>query len=139
MQYRKTNYGYIVVLELGESVMESLRSFAEKENILHGTFSGIGAVRATECCIYDIAAKKYKCRTFDDAHEVLSLSGNFAKVDDAPFVHAHIVLGNGEMQAYGGHLKEAIVAVTLEIAVTVDPSPIARTQNDAIGLKLITL
>lgn len=139
MQYRKTQYGYVVVLAKGEEVIASLTEFAETEKIAHAAISGLGAVEDAECCYYHLPNKEYLCQTFSDAREVLSLTGNIAIVEGKPFVHAHVVLGDREMQTAGGHLKEAIVAVTLEIAVAVDGTPLGRQYAEDIGLKLLKL
>lgn len=139
MQYQKTSFGYTVVLAKGELVMETLTAFAATEKIAHAWLSGLGAVEHTECCAYDLATKEYVCCTFEDTHEVLALTGNITIVDGKPFIHAHVTLGSMEMRACGGHLKEAIVGVTLEIAVHTSTNVLSRVHDAAIGLNLITV
>ena len=70
--------------------------------------------------------------------EVLTLTGDIASADGAPKVHAHVVLGRRDGQTIGGHLIEAHVRPTLEIALTVSPAALVRRRDRESGLDLIT-
>lgn len=54
-------------------------------------------------------------------------------------LHLHIVLGDEKFQAYGGHLKNAVVSATCEIAIFELDSKIKRKYDDEIGLNLLDI
>ena len=130
---------YQVVLDQGEKVIETLTDFCERRGIKSGALKGIGAVRHSEIGYYDLSTKEYSFKTYDDDLEVVSLIGNISLVEEKPFIHAHITLGNRDMNTVGGHLKECMVAVTLEIHLITFNEHFTRTHNEHIGLNLLDL
>ena len=120
--------------------MASLVSACKDAGVSAGSLSGLGAVNNTEIAYYDLETKEYLTKRFEDDREVVSLVGNVALVEGEPFIHAHVALGDRDMQMVGGHLVEATVAVTLEVSISVIPdATFQRTLNDMIGLKLLQL
>lgn len=117
--------------------METLTSYCATKAISAATISAIGAVENAEVCFYDLPTKSYICKTMCDPHEVLSLSGNVTIKEGKPFVHAHTVLSNKEGRVSGGHLKEATVAVTLEVTLIPLSGTYERRLDESIGLFLI--
>ena len=128
-----------LALEQGENVIETLTDFCERRKIKSGVLWGLGAVRNSEIGFYNLETKEYIFKTYPDDREVVSLVGNIAIVDEKPFVHAHISLGDKDMNMVGGHLKECVVAVTLEIHLTTFNEHFNRTYNENIGLNLLDL
>ncbi len=61
--------------------------------------------------------------------EVLSLNGNLGTFEGAPIVHAHITLGDSDYVVRGGHVKEAVVSLILEITIVPTTKPITREWN----------
>ncbi|HHS50663.1 MAG TPA: DNA-binding protein [candidate division Zixibacteria bacterium] len=136
MQYRKENDLYLIALEIGDEVLESVIAFAEAEGIEGGVFSGIGAMNEAEIGWFDLENKEYRRREILGQRELLSLMGNFARDrGGAPIVHCHVVLGRGDFACEGGHLFHGRISVTGEIIFT-PTSPISREFNEASGLKL---
>lgn len=132
----------MLVLERGEEMISTLTDFCTEEGIHNAFFQGIGAVEQVEIGYYDLATRSYVFRQEDAVFEVASLQGNVALVDGAPFVHAHAVLSRTDdsCACIGAHLKQASVAVTLEISLTdLSNSSFERQQDEAVGLKLINL
>jgi len=141
MESRKTNIGYVVVLSRGENVVETLTDFCAKENISTATFTGIGAVERVKIGYYDLGKREYFFRDEVGIFEVASMQGNVALVDGKPFIHAHAALSRCDetCACIGAHIKEAFVAVTLEIFLTLLDTTLSRTMNDDIGLKLLSI
>jgi predicted DNA-binding protein with PD1-like motif len=74
---------------------------------------------------FDPTRKQFKAITRHEPLEVLTLSGAVALGADAnPIVHAHMVVGDSEGNARGGHLLSAIASPTLEVYVTCFPQPL---------------
>lgn len=141
MRSKKTNTGFVVVLARGEEVIKNLTDFCAKEHIRAATFTGIGAVEHVKIGYYDLEKKEYFFRDESGVFEVASMQGNVALVDDAPFIHAHAVLSRCDetCACIGAHIKEAYVAVTLEVFLIPLDMQLSRTLNGDIGLKLLDL
>ena len=139
MRAKKTSAGYVLVLGRGENVLETLTDFCAKENITAATLSGIGAVERVKIGYYDLAKREYFFRDEPGVFEVASMQGNVALVEGKPFIHAHAVLSRCDptLECIGAHIKEAFVAVTLEIFMTVLGTAVERKLDQSIGLKLL--
>ena len=134
MQYKKSGNTYLVYLERGESMVDVLTNFCKEHHILNGHISGIGAVNNIELGSYDTSKREYIKKTFQDDHELITYQGNIMLLDNKPFIHAHITVGNHNMEIFGGHLFKANIAVVGEFLIhKIDGSSI-RTFNDKIGL-----
>jgi len=68
---------------------------------------------------------------------VLSLIGDIAPDDDAPKVHAHVVVGRADGAAHGGHLLDGRVWPTLELVLSDAPKRLRRRTDPETGLALI--
>lgn len=129
LDYRKDGNNYLLVLKRGQSVIASLTAFMEKEKLPGASISGIGAVQNVEVAYYDLETKKYKYKKFEPSMEVLSLNGNLGYFENKPIVHAHIALAGPDYTVHGGHVKEAVVSLILEIFITPTTKPITREWN----------
>lgn len=141
MKSLKTDTGYMLVFERGESLIPTIVDFCTEEQIQGGIFRGVGAVERVKIGYYDLPKKEYVFREEPGVFEVASMNGNIALVDGKPFLHAHAVLSRCDetMECIGAHIKEAFVAVTLEVFVTPLKSPLTREHDESIGLKLLKL
>ncbi len=141
MRHRREDTLDVIVLARGESLIESLTTLAAQEGITHASFQGIGAVEDVTIGYYELATKEYHFNTYTETFEVASMQGNIALVEGKPFVHVHAVLSRCDetLGCIGGHIKDARVAVTLEIHLRRGVEAITRLPDDTIGLKLITL
>ena len=134
MQFKQHDNTYFVYLEKGEKVVNVLTSFCKKHNILNGHISGIGAMNNIELGAYDSASKEYIKKTFKEDHELITYQGNIMLLDDKPFIHAHITIGNHNMEIFGGHLFSMNVAVVVEFIIQKIDGNSKRTFNNEIGL-----
>ncbi len=134
---------FVLRLVRCEDVFATIGAFCEKEGIANGSFRAIGAVEKSKIGYYDLPTKKYGTKDYPDAMEVASMTGNIALVDGKPFIHCHAVLSGiasgTENQPIGGHVFEAVVAVTLEVHLEAYAEPVERHLDDDIGLKLLSL
>jgi predicted DNA-binding protein with PD1-like motif len=141
MQFRlqQTAQRYVIRLARGELVMESLTRFCREHAIQSGIFTAIGAVEHVSLGYYNLTTREYAFQTYESPVEVASMTGNIALVEGEPFVHAHVVLTDTENRAFGGHLEEATVAVTLEVSLVADAGSTERRLDETVGLKLLDL
>lgn len=129
---------WLVVLDRGQMILESLNQIAAKENILGGHLSAIGALQKPELGFYELHEKNYIRKTFDSGDfELISMNGNISLKDGQPYVHAHAALGLADFSVIGGHLFDAEVAVTAEIYITPFGAMPERAMDEKLGLATI--
>jgi predicted DNA-binding protein with PD1-like motif len=139
MKYFVFGSHYIVRLDAGERIVETLKALCERDGIGGGYFHGLGAVGEAEIGHIDPASNDYTWLKLTGPREIVSLYGNVTTVDGKPFIHAHVALGDGTFSVRGGHLKEAVVSVTCEITLTRFRDDIGRKKNAKTGLSLLAL
>ncbi len=136
MEYVKKEGTLILRLERGEEIVSALKSLQKKENIPSAAFSGIGATDSATIGVYRMAEKRYEAVELSGDMEIAALTGNLtADGEGEPYVHAHIVLGNGR-NAYAGHLNSAVVSATAEIFVFATDVPVSRRFDAETGLNV---
>jgi len=139
VQWQSTRYGFVVRLDPGEEIVDSLRAFALARGIRAGALSGIGAAGPCELGYFIPGTHEYVRREFPGEYEIGSLTGNWSEFDGEPFPHCHAVLGGDDFVAYTGHLFRAIVTVTCEIHVITDPGIVRRTRRPDLGFNPLDL
>ncbi len=139
MKYFVLGSTYVVRLDAGEKIIETLKALCERDGIGGGYFHGLGAVGEAEIGRFDPESNAYTWDRLSGPYEIVSLYGNITVADGKPFIHAHIALGDDTFAVRGGHLKEAVVSVTCEITLTRFRDEIARTKDGASGLWKLAL
>ena len=134
MQHKQFDNTYFVYLEKGEPVIDVLTNFCKEHNIYNGYISGIGAMNNIEIGAYDTNTGEYIKKLFKEDHELITTQGNIMLLDDNPFIHAHITIGNHNMEIFGGHLFSMNVAVVGEFIIQKVGSKHSRKFNNDIGL-----
>jgi len=138
MKTKRTETGFLVVLDVGDEIVNSLKTLAASERIGLASLSGIGAVRNAVVGYLDLTQKQYLKREFGpESMELLSLLGNLTVLDGEPVVHCHVVLADREMKTFGGHLFEATTSVTVEMFVRVFEGEVPRQFDPASGANLM--
>ena len=139
MQFQKVGKDYLINIDKDEKVLETLTRFCKENGIKNAKLSGIGAVKETEIGAYDLPNKEYIKREYSEILELLSLEGNVALKDGEPFIHAHVVLSDHNMQTLGGHLFETTVGVAGEFFLTQFNGNAYRELKPDIGLACMCL
>jgi predicted DNA-binding protein with PD1-like motif len=140
MKVKRTETGFLAVLDAGDELISSLKRIAVSERIGLASIQGIGAVREAVLGYLDLDQKQYLKRQFgSDSMELVSLLGNLALLEEEPVVHCHVVLGDREMRTFGGHLFEAITSVTVEIFMRVFEGEVLRQLDPNSGANLLSI
>jgi len=139
MQYKQVKDDFFIYIEKNEKVMDSITKFCKNNNINNAKISGIGAVKMSEIGAFDTIAKEYIRKEFNEILELISFEGNVTLKEGKPFVHAHVVLSNHEMQTLGGHLFETTVAAVGEFFLRKFDNNAFREMNQDVGLPCISL
>jgi len=140
MKVRRNETGFLVVLDVGDEIIESLKKLAVTERIGEASLTGIGAVRDVVLGYIDLDQKGYLKRELGaESMELVSLTGNLATLKGEPVAHCHAVVGDREMRIYGGHLFQAVTSVTVEIFLRVFDGEIMRQFDPDSGASPIVL
>jgi predicted DNA-binding protein with PD1-like motif len=137
MKHIRAGSTYVIRLDRGEKVVETLTRFCEKRKVRSAFFQGIGTCRRAELGFFLMDKGRYKFRKVPGDQEITSLTGNVSLLDGKPFIHAHIVLGGSDFISHSGHLKEAEVLATCEIVLTPLSRSLTRTHSRSTGLTLL--
>jgi uncharacterized protein len=136
-EYPKT---FAVILDTGDEILSSLKSFARTEHLAGSSFKAIGALSAVDLGWLNWETRKYETAVkLQEQVELLSLIGDIALKDDEPQVHAHLVIGRQDGTAHGGHLLSATVRPTCEIVITESPQHLQKEIDPVSGIALIRL
>ncbi|HEY2004351.1 MAG TPA: DUF296 domain-containing protein [Candidatus Saccharimonadia bacterium] len=130
------DHSYVLRLELGDDIHESVQSFCNGNNINNAAIQGIGSVDSPTLAHYSIKTKQFTDKHLDGIFEVTSLLGNVALVDGKPFAHIHVTVSGLDMLAHAGHLVKGECSATLELIITAYPSHHWKADDAAIGLKV---
>ncbi len=139
MEYQPVKDGFLIRLHRNEKVTKTLLNFIKENQIQGGIITGIGAVENVTLGYFDRNEKQYLRREFKDIYEVVSFKGNISYVNDEPFIHAHIVLGDRDFNSHAGHFFEGTVAVTMEIFLRTFSDRIQREPDEDLQLNLLKL
>ncbi len=130
---------FVLVFDKGDEVMAELLGFVRTEKIVSAHFNALGAFSDVTFGFFERERKDYK-RINAGQVEVMSLVGNVATTPvGEPKIHVHVVVGDKNGAAHGGHLIEAHVWPTLEMILIQMPESLVRKIDDETGLALIDL
>jgi len=139
MQTKKITDGFVVKLDKGEQLVDSLIKFARQEKVDSGSVTGIGAVTNVTLGYFDREQKKYLEKKFEEVYELVSLVGSIATINYQPILHLHIIISDRNYKVYAGHLFSAEVAVTAEMFVRAYPERLLRKKDPQFRLNLLDL
>lgn len=137
MEYRKFDDTYVVRLNKGEEVIESLKQLCKNENIELAEITGLGASDLVEIGVFNVNTKEYNTKVFEGMFEITSLVGNVTRKDSEVYLHVHINFGDEDGIVKGGHLVKSRISATSEIIVRKINGNVGRKLSDEIGLNLL--
>ena len=137
MKFKKIGSKWIVRIDKGEEIVETLKQFCKENKIKLGTISGIGATDRVTIGLFETKNKQYHSQELIGDYEITNLSGNISTMNDEIYLHLHINLADSKYNAYGGHLNSAIISGTGEIVIEEIEGEIERGLNEEVGLNLL--
>lgn len=138
MEYRRFGTDYVVRIDRGEEILASLSALCEKEHILLGTVSGIGAVGDVTLGVFNREKFAYESETYQGDYEIASCSGNISTMEGRNYLHIHMVIGNTKTgDCHGGHLNRGVISLTGEFFVHQIEGEVDRAYSNEVGLNLI--
>ena len=139
MKTKKFPQFYIVRLEKGEEIIQSLNRVVRENSITGGFFFGLGVGKDLRLGYFDAHTQQYKEKKFEGEYEFTSFSGNISKFDEETMIHCHINITDKNFNAFGGHLFEGYVPATLEVIILPLNGELIRKTDKETGLKLLEL
>ena len=134
MQYGQFGDTYMLRIDYGEEILQSLKQMCEQEGIRLAEVNAIGAVDHAVVGIYDTVNGRFQERAFDEPMEISALSGNVTRRDGQVHAHLHATLCDGEQRAFGGHAIELRISVTCEMFIRALPGEVGRRVDGDTGL-----
>jgi len=102
----------------GEDFYKTLYKILKIYNIESGLIVGAtGMLKNFKIGWFNDETHLYEVEEIETPHELLSLNGNISLKDEEIFAHIHASLGTPDRKAVGGHLFEALIYNTVEMAV----------------------
>jgi predicted DNA-binding protein with PD1-like motif len=140
MQSRKlSDNEYILVFTYPDvEVMQALQDFAVEHNVQSGRLQAIGSVSSATLAWWSNTTKAIEKTTFDGQFEVVSFLGNISANDACPRIHAHTIL-TGPSGIVAGHTVSLTPRASVEVSMTVFPTPFERQKSADFGLCIIGL
>ena len=133
MKAQATRFGWVLRMDAGEEIVETLRAFVTDRDIRCASVSGLGAVGETDLGFFVRATGQYVTRRFTGEHEIGSLTGNISELDGRPFPHCHAVIAGNDFVAHAGHLFRGVVTVTCEVSLVTSPEALRRATRPDLG------
>jgi predicted DNA-binding protein with PD1-like motif len=127
---------YAVIFSKGDEVVSGLTEFAKEYNVKSAHYQAIGEALHIEVGCFDYQRKEFLVIPIDSA-EVTSFIGNIAWYNKKPVIHTHITASLKDSSVKGGHLLKLIVGPTLEVIVTIEPTPLYKKLNEEFQAGLI--
>ena len=128
---------YVIILAKGDEVMSGLTDFARQNKVTSASFTAIGAFSHATVAWFDDARKEFRLIPIEQQVELVSMIGDIALANEQPAVHTHVAVASSDGTVRGGHVINAFVFPTLELFMTVYPTPLHKESDEATGLKLI--
>lgn len=138
MDYRKFGSTYMLRIDVGEEIIESLKAMCAREGVRLAQVSAIGAADKASVGVYDLAEKRYHQEDLEGFMEIASLSGSVTEMNGEPYIHLHAALADQRNAVHGGHVISMRVGATCEMFVQALEGSVTRVKDEGLGINLWT-
>jgi len=129
-----TTRPFILVLDNGDDLLESIARCAKDAKLSGASFSGLGQVHNPTLAYFSSNPQdKPTLTTFSGYYELASLNGNVSVNGDRYYPHAHAVLADKKFHGIAGHVDSAKVGLTAEITIVPLTGSVERTVDAKTG------
>lgn len=139
MHFKKCGSRWILRLDKGEELVETLVRFCSEQGVGAASVSGIGAADRLVLGYFETAAKKYHSFEREGDHEITALIGNVTTLEGRVSLHLHATVSDTACRAFGGHLSSARISGTCEVVLDPLEGAIGRKFDPDVGLNLLDL
>ncbi len=128
---------FVLKLERGDELVETLTAFCIREKISAGFFVGLGASSYLNMASYDLEKKEYESQEFNETLEIANLTGNVAEQDGKLVIHVHGTFSKRDLSAIAGHVTKLIIGGACEIKFEKLDTTLNRKFDPVTGLNLL--
>lgn len=129
-----TTQAFILVLNSGDELLESITKCAKDAKLLGASVSGLGQVHNPTLAYFTSKPNdKPTLTTFSGYYELASLHGNITNNENQYYTHLHAVLADKKFHGIAGHVNKAKIGLTAEITIIPFTASIQRTVNPKTG------
>ncbi|MEO0206135.1 MAG: PPC domain-containing DNA-binding protein [candidate division WOR-3 bacterium] len=139
MHLKKLKNYYVLRLQKGEEIVQTLTDFVKKTNLKGGFLYGLGVGKMLTLGYFDAHNKSYIKKQFKGDYEFTSFLGNISYFEKQPVIHIHVTITDKRFNASGGHLFSGYVPATLEIMVFPVDKKLVRKKDVDTGLNLLKI
>lgn len=139
MEFKKINNTWILRIDKGEKIIDSIKKFSKINKIKLASISAIGAATNIRIGYFNLETKVYNETVFNKKYEITSLIGNLTTKDNEPYLHMHINFSGEDCITYGGHFVEGKVTAVCEIILKEIEGEVTRYFNEDSGLNVMSL
>ncbi len=131
MDFREDKNAIIVIMKNGEDLKENLLTLAQtfKNYPLMAIVTALGMLKDVKMGYWN--GKEYEIHEEKEPCELLGISGIITPGIEPQF-HLHLILGNREGVAKGGHFMEAKVCNTLEMILVKSEIKVERYEEGGL-------
>ena len=138
MEYRKYGNDYVLRIDKGEEILQTISQVCQQEGILLGTVNGIGAVGEVTLGVFNTKKFQYGSVEYKGDFEIASCMGNISTMNGNTYLHIHMAVGNSkEGEVHAGHLNRGVVSLTGEFFLHKIEGEVDREYSEEVGLNLI--
>lgn len=141
IKYQETDTdSFLIRLDSGDDIIESLEKFANIEHIQSASFQGLGSLQRARIGHFDFQnTHQYNFHEFREDLEVLSAIGNITLLENKPIVHVHLSLSRRDCSQIGGHADRGCIVNLLEIQLKKMKTVFHRKKDAKFGLNIIEI
>ena len=136
MEFKRYGDTYMVRIDVGEEIMETLMNLCEAEDIRLAQVDAIGASERAVLGVYDLEHQCYCRNELIGIMEITSLSGNITQMNGRPYIHLHTTVTGDDQKVHGGHVISMRVGMTCEMFVRVLDGDVTRERDANLGINL---
>lgn len=138
MDYRKFGDKYLIRLDRGEEIVESISEICRENDIKLGQIIGFGTTNHAQLGLLETSTKNYYPEVFTTDNEITSIIGTVSRKDGEVYLHIHMSMANPDHEVMGGHLDYAVVSAVAEILIIEFDGTAGRVWSDDVGVNLLT-
>jgi uncharacterized protein len=129
-----TNQPFILVLDRGDELLESITQCAKDAKLLGASVSGLGQVHNPTLAYFTSKPNdKPTLTTFSGYYELASLHGDITNNANQYYTHLHAVLADKTFHGIAGHVNKAKIGLTAEITIIPFSASIQRKVDPKTG------
>ena len=125
---------FILVLNKGDKLHESITNCANDANLKAASISGLGQVQDPVLAYFSSDPQEKPTLTqLEGFYELASLNGNITSNNGQHYTHIHGTLADQKFQGIAGHFESATVGLTVEITIVPFAGNVEREVDGKTG------